>query len=93
MNRQTKIIAKEIVQQVIEEQRKLFVSQSSLTSRKLLDDDNIQREIKGVSEAVSYFNLSNGLILTYNTTDELIYNNKQIIVKPLWEWLFESTNC
>jgi len=55
-----------------------------------LNDDNLQRELNGVVEAIKFFNLEKGLILTYNNTDEFIIDNKQIAVKPVWKWLLES---
>ncbi len=54
------------------------------------NDDNLQRELNGVVEAIKFFNLEKGLILTYNNTDEFIIDNKQIAVKPVWKWLLES---
>jgi len=54
------------------------------------NDDNLQRELNGVVEAIKFFNLEKGLILTYNNTDEFIIDNKQIAVKPVWKWLLEN---
>jgi len=55
-----------------------------------LDEDNKQREIKGLMEALSKFNLKEGMILTYNQDDKIETEGKKIIIKPLWKWLMEK---
>ena len=45
-----------------------------------LDEDNKNREIKGLMEALTKLGLKQGLILTYNTEDELVVDNKQIMI-------------
>jgi len=52
-----------------------------------LDEENLQRELDGLKEAMIFFNLQNGTILTYNNKDEFVVENKRILVKPVWEWL------
>ena len=52
-----------------------------------LNDDNKEREIKGLQEALENLNLKEGLILTFNQEDELLVANKKIIVMPAWKWL------
>ncbi len=52
-----------------------------------LNEDNKEREIKGLIEAMSKFNLNRGLILTYNQDDEINVRGKKILIKPLWKWL------
>lgn len=54
-----------------------------------LNDDNRDREIKGLDEAMKKLNLKEGLILTFNQEDELSTSNKRIIIKPVWKWLTE----
>lgn len=54
-----------------------------------LNDDNRDREIKGLDEAMKKLNLKEGLILTFNQEDELFTSNKRIIIKPVWKWLTE----
>lgn len=56
-----------------------------------LNEDNKEREIKGLLEAMSEFKLKRGLILTYNQDDEFLIEEKKIIVKPVWKWLLESS--
>ena len=52
-----------------------------------LNDDNKDREIKGLEEALEKLNLKEGLILTFNQEDELSISNKRIIIKPVWKWM------
>ncbi len=55
-----------------------------------LNNDNKEREINGLVEAMEKFKLNEGLILTYNQTDEFIINKKKIKVIPIWKWLLEN---
>lgn len=55
-----------------------------------LNDDNLQREINGVTEAMEYFGHKKGLILTYNTEDKYQIDKKEVFVKPVWKWLLEK---
>ena len=52
-----------------------------------LNEDNKNREIKGLQEALEKLDLKDGLILTFNQEDELSISNKRITVKPVWKWL------
>ncbi len=51
-----------------------------------LDENNIERELKGLIEALNQFDLKEGLVLTYNQEDDLIKENKKIRILPLWKW-------
>ena len=53
----------------------------------LLNDENKQREINGLLEAMDAYKLKEGLLLTNNQEDVLELNNKKIILKPVWKWL------
>ena len=55
-----------------------------------LNEDNKEREIKGLVEALSQFNLKEGLILTYGQEDRLKAEGKEIAVKPVWKWVLEK---
>ncbi len=55
-----------------------------------LNEENQNREIKGLLEAISELKLKQGLILTFNQEDEFKIENKKIIVKPVWKWLLEK---
>lgn len=54
-----------------------------------LNDENQDREIKGLVEAMEKFKLKEGLILTYDQEDEIVVDRCKIIVKPVWKWLLE----
>jgi len=55
-----------------------------------LTDENKDRELKGLSEALEKFGLKDGLILTYDQEDELKAANKRIILKPVWKWMLDE---
>lgn len=55
------------------------------------NEENKSREIKGLLSTLQYFNLSPGLILTYNQEDEFLLENKKIIIQPVWKWLLEKS--
>ncbi len=54
-----------------------------------LNDDNKERELSGLVEALEKFNLEEGLILTYDQEDELNVSGKTIRIKPVWKWSSE----
>jgi len=54
-----------------------------------LSDNNKQRELKGLLEAMEYFKLKNGLILTTDQETNLTLDKKNISIKPVWKWLLE----
>ncbi len=51
-----------------------------------LNDNNKDREIKGLVFAMDFFKLKIGYILTYYQEDEFNIDNKVI---PVWKWLLE----
>ncbi|MFH0817162.1 MAG: ATP-binding protein [Candidatus Micrarchaeota archaeon] len=53
-----------------------------------LNEDNREREVGGLVEALEKFGLEEGAILTYNQEDELKEAGKKIKVKPVWKWEF-----
>lgn len=55
-----------------------------------LNDENQDREIKGLLEAMKKFKLKVGLILTYDQEDEIEIEGRKIIIKPVWKWLLED---
>ncbi|MHB8337923.1 MAG: ATP-binding protein [Ignavibacteriaceae bacterium] len=52
-----------------------------------LNDVNKKRETEGLLEAMRYFKLNEGFILTIDETDEIIIDNKKINVMPAWRWM------
>ena len=54
-----------------------------------LNDENLEREVNGLAEAMQKFNLKQGTIITYDNEDEIIKDNLKIKVIPAWKWLLE----
>jgi len=53
-----------------------------------IDQNNRERELAGLREAMKKFDLQKGLILT-KTQEEQIGENNEIEIKPIWKWLLE----
>lgn len=51
--------------------------------------ENKEREINGLLDALQAYKLKEGLILTSDYDDEIIENKRKIIIKPVWKWLLE----
>lgn len=51
-----------------------------------LTHDNQDREIKGLLEAMDFFNQENGYILTYDSEDLILTAGKSIKVIPAWKY-------
>lgn len=58
----------------------------------VLTQDNLNRELQGLTEALTEHKLKKGLVLTYDQTDEFEVDSKKIAVKPVWKWLLEKQN-
>lgn len=52
-----------------------------------LNADNKNREIGGLTEAMEFFNLGDGTILTLNQEDNFNISGKEIKVVPVWKWV------
>lgn len=52
-----------------------------------LDRDNLDRELEGLYEALAFFKLKEGIIITLNQTETFRYNGLTARVIPLWEFL------
>ncbi len=55
-----------------------------------LNEDNKEREINGLLEAMDKFKLKHGIILTYEQAKEITKDGKRIIVIPVFKWLLEN---
>ena len=55
-----------------------------------LTSDNQDREINGLLDAMEFFNLEEGTILTYNSEDIILVNGKKIDVIPAWKQIILS---
>lgn len=54
-----------------------------------LTEENKEREINGLVDALAFIKKNSGLILTLNQTDEFVVNDKKIFIKPVWKWMTE----
>ncbi len=52
-----------------------------------LHEENRERELKGLAEAMDTYGLDQGLLITLDEESETVYNGKQIILQPCWKWL------
>jgi uncharacterized protein len=55
-----------------------------------LDAHNLKRETDGLLEAMNYFGLQEGYLLTHSQTDEFIVENKKISVIPAWRYFLNT---
>ena len=55
-----------------------------------LNNDNKEREISGLLEAIEEVKLDEGLIVTYDQENEFTLNHKRILVRPAWKWMQEN---
>ena len=54
------------------------------------DNENKDREISGLAEAMEKFKLKEGLLLTNSQEEVIQLGGRKIIVKPVWKWLLEK---
>jgi len=52
-----------------------------------LNEDNKEREISGLKDALNAFSLNKGLLLTNNHEEEINIAGKKIKMIPVWKWL------
>jgi hypothetical protein len=55
-----------------------------------LTDDNMAREISGIKEAMDFFQLDHGLIISYNQEDVIEEEGRKISIVPAWKWMREE---
>jgi len=51
-----------------------------------LDQDNLDRELNGLMEAMDLFGINQGIIITFNQAETFEIKNKKIIAIPFYEW-------
>ena len=56
----------------------------------ILNEDNRERELNGLLEAMDKFKLKYAAILTHEQEDEIKVKNKRIKILPVWKWLMQS---
>ena len=52
--------------------------------------ENIDREVKGLLEAINKFKLKEGYIITFDQEEEFEQEGKKIKIIPVWKWLLEK---
>ena len=57
-----------------------------------LNDQNIEREIRGLERASGEIDANRFLILTMDQECEIFRNGLKIEVKPVWRWLMENVH-
>jgi hypothetical protein len=48
--------------------------------------ENLPREVNGLVEALLFFELGEGVIITINQEDEIVRDEKKIHLIPAWKW-------
>ncbi len=48
--------------------------------------------MQGLTEAMKYFKLKNGLILTNDQSEDIEVENLDITIKPVWKWALEDND-
>ena len=48
--------------------------------------ENLPREVNGLVEALQFFELGEGVIITINQEDEIVRDEKKIHLIPAWKW-------
>ncbi|MFH2142857.1 MAG: ATP-binding protein [Bacteroidota bacterium] len=56
----------------------------------VLNEENYKREITGLAEAMDYFDLRKGTIITSSQEDEIIESGKKIKVVPGWRFMLNK---
>lgn len=62
------------------------ISQAIQVSYSITDPLTRNRKIKSLTKTMEHLKLSNGLILTFDESDEFKFGDKRIIVMPAWNW-------
>jgi predicted AAA+ superfamily ATPase len=52
-----------------------------------LEAGNYERECRGLSEAMSTYNIKRGLLIIYGADESFISGKEGIEVIPIWKWL------
>jgi uncharacterized protein len=58
-----------------------------------LNQDNLDRETNGLFEAMSFFNVKTGTIITLNQNDKISRNNKTIQVIEAYKYFLDTKSC
>lgn len=72
---------------VIKEKNKIV--EAIQVSWSIYNDETRKREIEGLIDALKTYNLNKGLILTESDEEQLVVENYNIEIKPVWKWLLQ----
>ena len=68
----------------------LEITQAIQVTKSLSNEETRKRELNGLKDAMKKHNLSQGLILTEDESEEFEYQGYKVTVKPIWRWLLEK---
>ena len=51
-----------------------------------INQQNEKREFEGLTSAMEYFSLNEGLLLSYDDEKEYVNNSSKILLYPAWKW-------
>jgi len=71
---------------------KAIITQAIQVTQSLTDEKTKKREINGLLDALTEYNLKEGIILTENEETKIEINEKIISVMPIWKWLLIENN-
>jgi len=54
-----------------------------------VSEENRERELNGLLEAMDEFKLKTGIVLTYDQEEEIVIGRRCIFIKPVWKWLLK----
>jgi len=54
------------------------------------DEQNNDREVNGLLEAMEYHKLTKGYILTLDNSEERKIEDKEILIMPVWKWMLSA---
>ncbi|MBU0894882.1 MAG: ATP-binding protein [Nanoarchaeota archaeon] len=55
-----------------------------------LNEENREREIEGLTDAMEKFKLKKGLLLTNSQEEDIKIKGKKIHIRPVWKWLLQE---
>jgi predicted AAA+ superfamily ATPase len=55
-----------------------------------LNPDNIKRELNGILQAMKFFNIQNGKIVTFTNTDLIKTDQHEVEIIPAYKYLMDS---
>jgi predicted AAA+ superfamily ATPase len=56
----------------------------------IISDENRERELNGLAEAMKEYGLTRGLLITHDKEDTIDFKEKQITLMPCWKWLMDG---